>query len=511
MTTVPVVETYPACVVGPHHLASAVGAEVLHAGGNAVDAAVAANLVLAVVTPYHCGPGGDLLAVVWHGDRAVGYRSAGRSPAAARRDAVARSVGPAMPLRGPHTVTVPGAVRGWFDLLERFGTRSFAHLAHPAIARAVDGFVPSDEGIAHIRGGAEHADDGWRSTYADVDTERPLRQPGLARLFETLGERGPDAFYRGPIAEAVVGRLGRDGGLLSGDDLAAHTGVWLEPMSAGFRDLHVLEHPPPTQGVTVLEALAIVDGLDLPDDPAARTHLLVETIRVALADRDAHVTDPEAMRVPPHHLLDPVRIAERRDAISSDASTRVTSGLAGPGDTAYLCAADEDGMLVSLIQSNYAGFGSGVTVPAWGLNLHNRGASFSLDPRDVNVLAPRKLPRHTLIPAMAVRDGRPRLVFGTMGGDGQAQTHLQFLDRVTTGSDVQAAISAPRWFVSPAGGTVAVEDRVGAEVVDGLRRCGHEVVVLGSHEHLMGHAHAIAITDDGFQAATDPRTEGAVA
>lgn len=495
----------------PHHLASAAGAEVLAGGGNAVDAAVAANLMLAVVTPYHCGPGGDLLAIVWHGGRGVGYRSAGRSPAAARREAVAARAGPRMPLRGPHTVTVPGAVRGWYDLLERSGSRSFGQLAAPAVAHAHDGFVPSEEGVAHIRDGADVADDGWRATYGDVAPGRMLRQPGLARLLETLADHGPDAFYRGPVAEAIAGRVERGGGLLGEADLAAHAGVWLEPMTGRFRGLQVLEHPPPTQGVTALQALAIVDGLDLPDDPARRTHLLVEAMRSALADRDAHVSDPEAMRIAPERLLAPERVAERRRAVSAGRADPPAHGSAGPGDTAYVCAADGDGMLVSLIQSNYAGFGSGVTVPAWGLNLHNRGASFSLDPAHVNVIAPRKLPRHTLIPAMALRDGRPVLVFGTMGGDGQAQTHLQLLDRVTRGIDVQGAIAAPRWFVSPADGTVLVEDRIGAEVVDGLREHGHTVEVLGGHEHVMGHAHAIAVTDDGYVAGTDPRTEGAVA
>lgn len=503
--------TYEACVVAPHHLASAAGAQVLAGGGNAVDAAVAANLMLAVVTPYHCGPGGDLLAVVWQRGRAVGYRSAGRSPAAARRAIVADLVGSRMPPRGPHTVTVPGAVRGWFDLLERCGSRSFGHLAAPAVARAQDGFVPSDEGLAHIRHGADGADDGWRATYGDVAAGRMLRQPGLARLFETLADHGAGAFYRGPVAEAIAGRLERDGGLLDEADLAAHAGVWLEPMTAGFRGLQVLEHPPPTQGVTALQALAIVDGLDLPDDPVGRTHLLIEAMRSALSDRDAHVSDPDAMRIAPGWLLSPDRIAERRRRISPGRADLPEHGSAGPGDTAYVCAADPQGMLVSLIQSNYAGFGSGVTVPAWGLNLHNRGASFSLDPAHVNVIAPRKLPRHTLIPAMALRHGRPALVFGTMGGDGQAQTHLQLLDRVTRGVGVQEAIAAPRWFVSPADGTVAVEDRIGTDVVDGLRDRGHRVEVLGSHEHLMGHAHAIAVTDDGYAGGTDPRTEGAVA
>lgn len=498
-------------MVSPHHLASATGAEVLRTGGNALDAAIAANLMLSVVTPYHCGPGGDLFALIWQGDRAVGYRSAGRSPAGATRDAVARLVGDSMPWRGVNTVTVPGAVRGWFDLLERSGTRSFGYLASAAVARATDGFVPSEEGIAHIRAGSEHADDAWWSIYGDVSVGRPLRQPGLARLLETVSEHGPDAFYRGSISEAIVGRLEQDGGLLTGEDLAAHAGVWLEPLSGTFRGVQVLEHPPPTQGITALEALAIVDGMDLPGDTGTRIHLLVEAMRAALADRDRYVSDPDAMRLPADRLLDPVRVAARRAVISADRTGEVTHGLAGPGDTAYLCAADEDGMLVSLIQSNYSGFGSGITVPGWGLNLHNRGASFSLDRDHVNVLAPRKLPRHTLIPAMVMRDGQPWIVFGTMGGDGQAQTHLQLLDRLTTGVAVQEAISAPRWFVSPVDATVAVEDRIGRPAIEGLRERGHPLEVLGSYEHLMGHAHAIVVTDDGYVAGTDPRTEGSVA
>ncbi|MBW3562870.1 MAG: gamma-glutamyltransferase family protein [Actinobacteria bacterium] len=502
----------PACVVSPHHHASAAGAEVLRDGGNAVDAAIAANLMLSVVTPYHCGPGGDLLALVWQRDRIVGYQSIGRAPAAADRDRLVDLLGSeVMPARGPHTVTVPGAVAGWFELLDRYGTSSFGHLVRPAIVRAADGFVPSAEGAAHVAGFATETDDeDWHAIYGEVRAGEPLRQPGLARLLRTLAEQGPDAFYRGPIAEAVVGKVRGTGGVLTAADLAAHAGAWVELLTGTFRDLVVVEHPPPTQGVTALQALAIADGLDLPDDPAGRTHLLVEAMRLALADRAAHLADPDAMRVRPAQLLGPSWIRERRARVTTDDVAAVGHGLAGPGDTAYLCAADADGMLVSLIQSNYRGFGSGLTVPGWGLNLHDRGAAFSLDRSAPSVLAPRRQPPHTLIPAMAVREGRPVLVFGTMGGDGQAQTHLQLLDRLTRGATVDEAIAAPRWFVSPADGTVAVEDRLGEPIIRGLADRGHRVAVLGSHEHLMGHAHAIAITGDGYVAATDPRTEGAV-
>lgn len=501
-----------ACVCSPHHLASAVGLEVLASGGNAMDAAVATNLALGVVQPYLCGYGGDLFALVWDGRELAAYNGSGRSAAAADLDTVrGLAGGDRLPAVGPLTVTVPGAVEGWFVLLERFGTRSFAELSRRALEWALHGFVLSRRGGEIVSFSQRVFTDDWagpwREVYEDAAPGRRLRQPALARLIETLAAEGPDAYYRGPVAEAMADAVP----LLTPDDLAAHHGDWIQPMRTAFRGLEIVELPPNTQGVTALEALAIADGLDLgPPDTAAREHLLVEVAKAALADRE-HLTDPGHMRIDPGALLDPDHVAGRRDGIDPERAGDPRPVGRSTGDTIYLCAADGDGRLVSLIQSNYLGFGSGVHVSDWGLNLQNRGSFFSLDAGHPNVIAPSKRTLHTLIPALAFEGGSPRLVFGTMGGDGQAQTHLQLLVRMAVdGADPQQAISAPRWVVDPGTWTVAAEDRFDAALLDGLAARGHTLQRRGPYDVGMGHAHAILVSEDGdLVAGTDPRTEGA--
>jgi gamma-glutamyltranspeptidase/glutathione hydrolase len=501
------------CVASPHHLASQVGVDVLASGGNALDAAVATNLALGVLIPYLCGYGGDLFAIVWK-DELSGYNGSGRAPGAATVEAVKTVSGSdRMPTFGPLPVTVPGAVAGWFDLLDRFGSRRFAELAQPALRYAREGFRLSEMGAASIerarrRFGDSHA---WLDVYGSARAGAVLIQPDLARTIELIARDGPDAYYRGPIAKAIAGHVRSLGGLLQADDLAAHRGEWVDPLSVAYRDVEVVELPPNTQGVTVLEALRILDQLGpLPADGPDRHHRMIESMKLALSDRDAYVTDPEAMSLPPEQLASPSWTIERAAQVDARVARSPDPGRPAVGGTAYLCAADSDGMLVSLIQSNYMGFGSGVTIPGFGINLQNRGAHFSLDPSHVNVIAPGKRTLHTLIPAMAFREGRPWLVFGSMGGDGQAQTHLQLLARIVDdGGDVQRAIDAPRWMVSPTDWTVAAESRFGDATLAELRRRGHRLTVTEPFDSLMGHAHAIEVMADGYAAGSDPRTEGA--
>jgi gamma-glutamyltranspeptidase / glutathione hydrolase len=506
--------TFPSsCVVSSHHLASAIGLEVLASGGNAMDAAVATNLALGVVTPYLCGFGGDLFALVWR-EGLTAYNGSGRAPAAATVEAVRAAVSADhMPQFGPLTVTVPGAVAGWFDLLDRFGSRPFGELARPALGLAGDGFAPSERSVAGYFEPAKtlHPESsGWRQVYGGTVAGGTLVQPGLARAIEALCREGPDAYYRGPIAVAIAERIQAEGGLMAREDLAGHRGGWVTPLSAAYLDTEVVELPPNTQGVTALEALAILDGIrPLPPEGADRNHLMIEAMKLALADRNEHVTDPDHMRIDPGALISKAWVDARRAVIDPERACAPRSTGAAVGGTAYLCAADADGMLVSLIQSNYEGFGSRVTVPEWGINLHNRGALFSLNPAHVNAIAPRKRTLHTLIPTMALRGGRPWLVFGTMGGDGQAQTHLQLLVRIVNdGEDPQSAIDAPRWRVSAADWTVTAESRLGGSAIDDLRRRGQSVTVVGKYDSRMGHAHAIEVRPDGYAAGTDPRTEG---
>jgi gamma-glutamyltranspeptidase/glutathione hydrolase len=502
------------CVASPHYLASATGLAVLATGGNAMDAAVATNLTLGVVTPYLCGYGGDLFAIVWK-DGVHAYNGSGRAPAAATPEAVRNSVGgEQMPTFGPHSVTVPGAVEAWFALLERFGTRWFGDLVRPARRYAHEGFVLTARAEASLARAREvfAGSPEWMAVYGEASAGHLLRQSGLTRTIDMLSTDGPDAIYRGQIGQAIVEQVRSLGGLMAEEDLMEHRGDWVQPISIDYRGVEILELPPNTQGVAVLEALRIVQEWgELPPDGADRHHLLIEAMKLALADRDAHVTDAGSMKVSPQDLLTDAWTSDRVRALDPRKASEPASGRAAVGGTAYMCAADGDGMCVSLIQSNYMGFGSGVTVPDWGINLQNRGAYFSLDPGHVNVIAPRKRTLHTLIPAMALRDGRPWFVFGSMGGDGQAQTHLQLLTRIVDdGEDVQRAIAAPRWVVSPEDWSVVAESRFDARWVDDLRARGHDVSLTAELDPLMGHAHAILVERQGYAGATDPRAEGAV-
>jgi gamma-glutamyltranspeptidase/glutathione hydrolase len=503
------------CVASPHYLASAAGLSVLASGGNAVDAAVATNLALGVVTPYLCGFGGDLFALLWVDGQAIGYNGSGRAPGSATVEAVREAVGSAvMPTLGPHTVTVPGAVEGWFALLDRFGSRSFEDLSRHALSLADGGFPLTARAAQSLRRAAERyrGSREWRAIYGDAVVGGRLRQPDLARTIRELGSSGPDPYYQGPIARSIAAHVGSLGGFLDQADLADHRGDWIEPLRAGYQGVEILELPPNTQGVAALEALAVVEAAGpLPPGGAGRHHLLIEAVKLALADRDTNLTDPEHMSLPATELLTPAHVAERAASIDPSAAARPPAGRAALGGTAYMCAADANGMCVSLIQSNYMGFGSGVTVPGWGINLQNRGAYFSLDPRHVNVIAPRKRTLHTLIPAMALREGRPWLVFGTMGGDGQAQTHLQLLSGlVDDGLDPQQAVGAPRWMVSPEDWSVAIESRFDPGVVEGLEGIGHRLLQAEAFDSVMGHAHVIEVTGQGYAGGSDPRAEGAV-
>jgi gamma-glutamyltranspeptidase/glutathione hydrolase len=515
-------------VASPHHLASAAGAAVLRDGGNAVDAAVATNLVLAVVAPYQCGVGGDLLALV-HDGEATGVLSVGAMPAGATPEAIrgavaeghgADSVVPGtddMPSYGALPVTVPGAVAGWDHLLQRWGSRSFGDVAGAAIALAESGFPVSRHAAAIVdRARQVHGrHPGWSAAFDRMRTGERFVQPDLARTLRTLAEDGPDALYRGPIGARIVDVLQRHGSTMTREDLADHHAEEVAPLRGGFRDRTVLELPPPTQGVTALTALGLLDRCaprEEGEDPLTWHHE-IEAVRLALRDRQQHLADPRTMRVTPDELLDPARLERLAGGFDVDRAADVELGRPGAGGTAYLCAADDDGLLVSLIQSNFVGFGSGVVVPEAGFGLHDRGAHLRLDADDdaPNVVAPGIRPMHTLIPGMVLRDGAPELIFGTMGGDGQAQVHAQLLRRIVdAGADLQDAIDAPRFVVDLADGAVVVEGRTPDAVVDGLRNRGHAVRVIGDFQHLAGHAHAIRVTAVGYEGASDPRSEGAV-
>lgn len=514
--------TFPRGVVAsPHHLASAAGADVLRAGGTAVDAAVAAAAVLGVVTPYHCGPGGDLFAIVAEPDGAHhAIESAGRTPAGMTLDGVLATMPAPHPARVPDTgalsVTVPGAVAGWGALVERYGRFELGRVLEDAIRLAADGVEVSPHAAGVFdRARTRHAGmPSWQAAFGDVRAGGLLRQPEHAAFLRDVAADGPGVLHGGHRGEQLVEFLADEGSTMTLDDLAGHAVVDVEPLVTTHGDLEVLELPPPTQGVTALQALGVADRLqrDEPDhdvDRVQRVHLQVEAVRGALVDRDRYVTDPDRMTVDPAALVDPARLDALAAAVDRRRAGDHPPATPTPGGTASLCAADDEGRSVSLICSNFMGFGSGLVAP-FGVALHNRGAQLSLDPDHVNVVAPRTRTLHTLVPALARRDGSPVLTFGTMGGDGQPQTHLQLLDRLRRGASVQDAIAAWRFVVQPADGLVVVEGRAPKEVVDGLRERGHELHVVDDWAAIAGHAQVIRRTAHGWRAATDPRTEGAV-
>lgn len=507
-----------AAIATPHYLATEAGAQVLAEGGNAVDALVAANLALGIVAPYYCGMGGDVLAMVWDGGLHA-YRSTGRSPANLDRSVLIGEGHEQMPVFGPHAVTVPGAVRGWFDLLDRWGTRTFDQLAQRAVELARDGFVLTRPGAHRLGGSVELTaaltpGSTLATTYPSCRPGDVVRQPNAAATLTSIGRDGPDAFYRGPIARAIVDELARHGGRMTMEDLAAHESEWVEPLTADFAGRTVAQLPPPTQGATALQALRMAVHLDPAIGPESvdRWHHQIEICRLALADRDAVIADPAAMTTEAARLFDDDHVRARAALVDPEVAESRPPRPQADGGTAYLCAADAEGLLVSLIQSNFTAIGSGVHVADHGINLHNRGAAFTLDPAAPNAVAGAKLPLHTLIPAMVLTDGRPSLVFGTMGGQAQAQIHLQVLTRhLLDACDIADSVAAPRFEVNPGNGVVGIEARAGAEVIGELQRRGHEVRLLRDLDDACGHAHGIEVGARGYVVGADPRAESAVA
>lgn len=513
-------------VAAPHYLAAEAGLDLIKAGGNAVDAAIAASATLQVVYPFVCGLGGDVFALLYDARirQLFGLNGSGRSPLAASIERY-RSLGhTTMPRFGIHTVTVPGCADGWGLLAERCGRLGLARALAPAIAYAEEGFaVGPDLHRALVRMNAQpHTHRSWREHFmpggAIPAVGSVMRMPTLARTFRLLAQHGPDVFYRGELADQMAAFFHQEGGLLTADDLAAHRGDWVQPLSVPYAGLEIYELPPNTQGVTALQMLGMIDGLPLGDSPvaAATVHAAVEAKKLAFADREAYLTDPAHMRVDPRQLIDPAYLAARR-ALIDRAEARPSAAPGGfDGDTVYLCAADGEGNAVSLIQSNYRGFGSGYVVDGTGIVLQNRGAHFSLDPSAANALAPGKRTLHTLIPSLALRNGRPVVVFGAMGGDGQPQTHLQVYTALARfGLNIQAAIELPRWVHGAGdqgeGESLRLESRFPPETTAELRARGHRVVALGPWESAMGYAQGIVIDPDAgvLQGGADPRAESA--
>jgi gamma-glutamyltranspeptidase/glutathione hydrolase len=489
-------------IATPHRTASEVGAQVLRDGGNAVDAVIAANAVLCVLYPHMTSVGGDLMAIVWQAGAAapIGLIGAGRSGELATIDAVRSRGHEEMPERGVLTVTVPGTVEAWGRLLERFGTFGLGAVLEPAASLAADGYVITPQLSDFLKSGAEllGKERAAQELYPSMEAGMLLRNPDLASVLRDIGRGGINSFYRGEIAAAIVSAITRRDGLVTAHDMATHRSQWVEPLTMEYRDVQVYELPPPTQGLAALAMLARLNVLPR-EELAPGPRFVAEFQRIrdqCYPLRDMYITDPDFAVAPVEPFLDPGHVAASG------------AGIREGGDTVYLCAADEHGNLVSLIQSVAFDFGSGIVAEGTGVLLQNRGAYFSLAADHVNRLEPRKRTMHTLIPAMAARDGRPWAIFGTMGGDGQAQLQTQVLvNLVDHRLEPAEAVSRPRIRVQAGGVRTSIEADYpqAAELARSDRR--FELMPKGHWS--FGHAHAILI--DGpttWRAGADPRSDG---
>jgi len=532
-------------VVAPHHLATQAGLGVLAAGGSAVDAAIATNAVLGVVQPNGCGLGGDAFWLVWDeaASEQVAINGSGRSPAAADAGALRDRGLERIPLRGPLSITTPGAVRSWGDAHARWGRLSRDAILAPAIEQAEAGFPAWDGLISAVESivaacGSEPWGRGlvetWRPSGRPWRAGERIRLPALAATLRTLATLGFDAFYDGELGERVAAALAAAGAPFTAADLRDHRSTIGAPIATSYRGVRVTTHPPNSSGIVALQLLRILERFEPATSAAfgARgwsdatwLHLQLEAAKLAFAERDATLTDPAVRDVPVDALLADDRI--------TGLAARLEPGRADPapprcrtlvGGTIYLAVVDAEGNAVSLIQSNAAGFGSGVLDAATGVHFQDRGASFSLDPAHPNVLEPRKRTAHTLLPGMLFRAGerRPWVVAGSMGGDIQPQIHVQLVSAlVDGGADIRSAVAAPRVVVEPAGWfappVAIVADGALAEGVEvGLRALGHDLTRTGFDGGL-GHEHAIELVDGGpaadgtLAAIADPRSMGLAA
>lgn len=501
-------------------LAAQAGLQMLQKGGNAIDAAIAAAVTLTVVEPTSNGIGGDAFALVWDGARLHGLNGSGRAPGALKAEDVRARGYEKMPSDGWWPVTVPGAPDSWQVLHERFGRLPFEEVLAPAVRYAEEGHPVSpivafywEKAAKRFLSSKDPALAEWASTFASKGSTPKAgelwRSPDQARTLRTLAERGTRDFYEGEMAEKIIAFARATGGLLNGDDLANHHSQWVTPISTSYRGHEIWEIPPNGQGLTALIALAILEGTDVhthPHGSPEALHLQIEAMKLAFADASRYIADPEHVDVPTNALLDPAYIASRRELISSRAR-QPEAGTPPRSGTVYLCTADRDGMMVSYIQSNYMGFGSGVVIPETGIALQNRGACFSLEAGHLNEAAGGKRAYHTIIPSFLTRHGQAVGPFGVMGGYMQPQGHVQVaLGTIDHGLNPQAVLDAPRWQVQ-SGLKVQLEMGISVESQEALQARGHDVELLPIGE--FGRGQIIWRLDDGvLVAGSDMRADG---
>jgi len=499
-------------------LATQAGIAMLQRGGNAVDAALATAIALTVLEPCSNGIGSDLFAIVWDGHELSGLNASGRAPAAV---SPARYAGQtAMPQRGWEPVTIPGAVSGWAALSQRYGALPFADLFEPAIGYARHGYAVSPiiaekwalatTVLPHDLGFAEHFMPRGRAPLPGETFSCPAMATSLEKIAATHG----NAFYRGELAEAMVADAKRHGAAHALSDFADHAIDWVAPLALDYGGATVHEIPPNGQGIAAQIALGILRSFDLaalPPDSIASQHLQIEAMKLAFADVHRYVSDPLTMEIPAAAMLDSAYLASRARLIDARRAQNFGPGKPPQGGTVYLCAADASGMMVSLIQSNYMGFGSGVVVPGTGISLQNRGVGFSLESGHPNEIAAGKRPFHTIIPGFLTQHGAPLAAFGVMGGPIQPPCHVQTLVRLLTyRMNPQAALDAPRWKLI-SGMALDLEASASQELRTGLIALGHDLKSAADSYMDFGAGQFIVRRDNGYVAASDPRRDGQAA
>jgi len=503
-------------------LAASAGLAMLAKGGNAVDAALATAIALTVLEPTSNGIGSDAFVILWDGEKLEGINGSGRWPASLSAGGLRDEGHAHMPERGWPSVTVPGAPALWHDLHARYARLSVEELTAPAIAYAEEGYPVSPvvsqlwrNAAPIFLGGADAAFAGWREVFTrDGVTPRAGERwysPGHAACLRALSKGGFREFYEGDVARRLAAYARDTGGFLTEDDLAAHHSEWVDPIRVGYRGYDVWEIPPNGQGIAALIALGLLDDMDLASLPHAGEaiwHLQIEAMKLGFADAYRYVADPEHASLPVEGLLDAAYLAERAALIGERAQAPESGRPPGSG-TVYLCTADRDGMMVSFIQSNYSGFGSGVVVPDLGISLQNRAANFTLEAGHLNEAAAGKRPRHTIIPGFITRNGRPVGPFGVMGGEMQPQGHVQVVSSMLDhGLNPQAALDAPRWQL--AGGLeVNFEPGTDEGVLSALAARGHRPV-MAADRLAFGRGQIIVQLEEGaYAAGSEPRTDGA--
>lgn len=519
-----------------HPLAAQAGLMIIHQGGNAIDAAIAAAATLMIVEPVSNGLGSDCFAIVWDGKELHGLNASGVAPQTWSPEYFSRKYGvdsdglANKPMRGWDSVTVPGALAGWEELHKRFGSLPFEDLLQPAIEIAEKGYALAPV-VAHKWAAAIpdlQQQPGFAQTFMPhgraPEIGETFRFPSAAKTFKKIARSGIREFYEGEVAREIALHAKNHGGSMTEHDLSSYKPEWVGTISqdiyaADGKTYSMHEIPPNGQGIGALIALGILQNFDLaslPVDGVESQHLQIEAMKLAFADVYQYVADPKSMMVTPMQMLDPAYLSERAKLINPHKATHFNFGMPQSGGTIYLTATDEHGRMISFIQSNYMGFGSGVVVPDWGISLQNRGFGFSMDPKSANVVAGGKHPFHTIIPAFLMRKEEncsvPQMSFGVMGGDMQPQGHLQTVLRMLSyRQQPQAACDAPRWKVNR-DFSLDVESNMNPDTVQGLSALGHTLKKIEDPYMDFGAGQFIwrlsADIGDGYIAASDPRRDG---